>query len=131
METYKVVLDRKPSAIGLKNLFDQEGWSKGRSLDSIEALLNTLHNFVAVFDGDDLVGFGRAVSDGQYRALIDDVIVDSKHRGRGIGKEIMRSMEYQLKNIDEVFLNTSTELKEFYGAFGYRKFDGLTMFKQK
>lgn len=123
--------DRKPSSPQLKKLFDQESWSKDRSLASIEALLASLTNFVAAYDGDELIGFGRAISDGHYRALIDDVIVDARYQGQGIGIKLMEALESQLSDIDEVFLNTSDGLEKFYGPFGYKKFDGLTMFKQR
>jgi ribosomal protein S18 acetylase RimI-like enzyme len=47
------------------------------------------------FDEDVLVGFGRAISDGEYQAAIYDVAVLPAYQGKGIGNMIVQSI---LKN---------------------------------
>ena len=87
--------------------------------------------FVTIRENSELIGFGRAISDGIYRALIDDIIVDSAHQKKGIGKVIIENILEQLDGIDEIFLNTKPDLEEFYKKFGFKKANTITMKKQK
>jgi len=43
---------------------------------------------VSAYDGDRLVGFGRAISDGMLHALIAEMIILPGYQGRGIGNHM-------------------------------------------
>ncbi len=47
------------------------------------------HTSVFVFDGDRLVGFGRAISDDAYQAAVYDMAVTPEYQGQRIGTTIM------------------------------------------
>ncbi len=123
----RVFTDELPTAQELASLFAQAGWARHRTLDEIEAMRAATTVFAAVRDGGRLVAFGRALCDGAFRALVDDVIVDEGCRGRGIGSMVMEALMQRLCGIDEVFLNTGPELERFYGRYGFSTFGGLTM----
>ena len=53
---------------------------------------NNSQTVVFVFDGENLIGFGRALSDGEYQAAIYDVAVLPSYQGKGIGKKIVRTI---------------------------------------
>lgn len=124
---YTQSTDVLPTAPELAGLFAQAHWARHRNYDDIEKLLAHTDVFVAVRDGERLVGFGRALSDGVCRALLDDIIVDQAHRGRGVGHVVVESLMRQLSGIEEIFLNTEHHLQTFYREFGFQAFDGLTM----
>jgi GNAT superfamily N-acetyltransferase len=44
---------------------------------------------IFVYDGGELVGFGRTMDDGRYYAMLVDVVVKPSHQGRAIGSEIV------------------------------------------
>lgn len=44
---------------------------------------------VFVFDGDKMVGMGRAISDGIRQSALYDIAVDPSYQGVGMGKEIV------------------------------------------
>ena len=46
----------------------------------------------SVFDGEDMVGFARVVTDGATFAYICDLIVDPDRRGGGIGKFLVKGI---------------------------------------
>ncbi|MBD3243905.1 MAG: GNAT family N-acetyltransferase [Chitinivibrionales bacterium] len=124
---YTTSTDTKPSSAELSRLFSQTGWAAGRQGGDIEIMLANTQVFVAVRKAGTLVGFGRALSDGVYRALVDDIVVDESCRGQGLGAHIMESLMRQLSGIEEVFLNTGPNLEHFYARFGFAGFGGLTM----
>ncbi len=112
-----------------EKLYLQTTWARKRSKSNIYRLLENVTVFVAVRKDSDLIGFGRAISDGIYRALIDDIIVDSSYRQKGIGKLIIINILKQLEDVEEIFLNTKPDLEEFYMKFGFKKVSTITMKK--
>lgn len=127
MSTFTISVDKKPIAADLQSLFSQTTWAKKRNPEDIEALIKSLGIFTAVWSDGKLIGFGRVLSDGVYRALIEDVVVDEAWRGRGVGKAVVASLMDQLTDIEEVFLHTRDHLIPFYEDAGFDMYDGITM----
>jgi GNAT superfamily N-acetyltransferase len=63
-----------------------------------------------------LVGFARAVTDGVLRAYVEDVVVEERFRGTGVGRTLVRSLLDQLGSVPVVSLFCSRELVPFYEA---------------
>jgi N-acetylglutamate synthase-like GNAT family acetyltransferase len=126
---FKINIKELPSEKELKNLYSQTTWASRRKNQDIKKMLENLTVFVTVRENSELIGFGRAISDGTYRALVDDIIVDSAFQKQGIGKIIVENILKQLNGIDEIFLNTKPDLEEFYKKFGFNKVNTITMKK--
>jgi len=79
------------------------------------------HTDVAVcaWDGDQLVGFGRVLTDYVYRATIWDVIVDKAYQKQGIGSEIVQRILHhpRLKRVELFWL--CTRRPKFYEKLGF------------
>jgi ribosomal protein S18 acetylase RimI-like enzyme len=67
-----------------------------------------------------LIGAGRAVSDGVWRAAIYDVVVLPEYQGKGIGTQIMRRI-VQETNVDVIMLFAAPGKEAFYSKLGFRK----------
>ncbi len=124
---YKISTEQLPKASELLHLFSQTSWAKDRSIKGIELLLSATKTYVVIRDGDRIIGFGRALSDGVYRAMLDDIVVDVQYRKQGLGKLIVESLLHQVKNVEQVFLNTKPDLEVFYETYGFSKSTALTM----
>ena len=75
-------------------LFGSTGWNRVYGLteaEYFEAMRQSWH-VVGAYDGEQLVGLGRIISDGQLYALIVDVIVLPQYRGIGVGTTIMEHL---------------------------------------
>lgn len=131
MTAFNLSTEKKPTASELQALFAQTTWARERSLADIQALLSTMQLFVCVRSGEKLIGFGRAITDGIYRALIEDVVVDSRFRGKGVGRLIVSSLNEQLSSVEEVLLHTREQQVEFYRKQGFDVFQGKTMKRNK
>ena len=126
---FEINITELPSEKELKILFSQTTWASKRKDQDIAKMLQNTTVFVTIRENSELIGFGRAMTDGIYRALVDDIIVDSAHQKKGLGKVIIKNILKQLDGIDEIFLNTKPELEEFYKKFGFSKAYTITMKK--
>jgi len=70
------------------------------------------------WDGDNLVGMGRALSDGLVQSVIYDLCMLPEYQGQGLGRRIMEAMIEQL-NTDNVVLWAVPGKEGFYRNFGF------------
>jgi ribosomal protein S18 acetylase RimI-like enzyme len=77
------------------------------------------------YDGDDQIGFARVVTDRATYAHLMDVFVLSEHRGRGIGKELMRAVmsHPELQGLRKFTLHTA-DAHSLYEQFGFHRVAG-------
>jgi GNAT superfamily N-acetyltransferase len=92
----------------LLRLFHQAPWAKDRTLDDAKDMLRHTDVALCAWDGDQLVGFGRVLTDFVYRATIWDVIVDKAYQKQGTGTEIVRRIlaHPRLKRVELFWLCT-------------------------
>ncbi len=72
------------------------------------------------WDGGELVGAGRAITDGVRYAVIFDVVVLPEYQGKGIGRQIMVSLIERSKAAN-VLLHAVPGKEAFYQKLGFRK----------
>ena len=109
----------------LLELFDLEWWTVGRDADGVRRMLAGSTEVVAALDGEELAGFGRSISDGTYRASINDVIVTEAWRGKGLGDAIVAELlaRPSVATSNHVDLHCLAELVPYYERFGFSRGD--------
>ena len=108
-------------------LTEEAYWVPGRDRATIERLVRESTRVIAVYRGDDLVGFARVISDGSNMAWLGDVFVLAPHRGRGLGVELVReAVEHPPHRALTWFLNTR-DAHDLYERFGFRQASDRTM----
>ena len=127
-QTLEFSFDRPVGPEELGPLLNQSDWAQGRSAAGLEKMLRMSSLKLGVWDGNRLVGFARVLSDGVYRCVIEDVIVEASYRGRGIGTRIMRTLVEELSGVEHVYLFTGGENpKQFYERLGFSLTPYLSM----
>ena len=87
------------------------------------------HTTVFVYQADQLIGFGRAISDGMYQAAVYDVAVVPEFQRQGIGTTIMNTIVASLSQCNFI-LYAAPGREEFYRKLGWRKMKtGMAYFK--
>ena len=93
-----------------------------------KAAFEASHCAVFLYDDDQLVGFGRAISDGAYQAAIYDCAVIEAYQGRGLGKLIIQELLAKVPGCN-VILYATPGKEGFYEKQGFRKMKtGLAYF---
>ena len=77
------------------------------------------HTTVFIYEESQLIGFGRAISDGQYQGAIYDVAVLPEAQGKGIGKLIIKKILDRLSNCN-IILYATPGKEGFYQKLGFR-----------
>jgi len=101
-------------------------WAANRMDDDIGRALRNSFLVVTAWDGERCIGVLRIIGDGVYRALVEDVVVDSAVRGQGIGRALVEFTLSQpgVANVEELILFTG--VPEFWSRFGFKS-AGLAM----
>ena len=108
-----------PEALG--ELLAQTDWAKTRSHEGLERMLHQTSLHVSAWHKERLVGFARALTDGVYRAVIEDVIVTRELREQGLGRELMKHMLQELLAVEEIALGCLDNLVPFYESLGFTR----------
>ena len=77
------------------------------------------HTICSAFFEDSIIGFGRAISDGQYQSAIYDVVVLPQYQSQGVGKEIMNALIQRLPKNAPVLIYVAPGKENFYRQFGF------------
>lgn len=103
-------------------------WAQDRKLDDLAIALANSKPIVSVWDGDCLIGFARATSDGIYRATIWDVVVHPDYQGAGLGRKLVETvlMHPHVNRVERVYLTTTNQQK-FYQRIGFEENRSTTM----
>lgn len=115
----------------LAELYSTVDWQENprETLSAEKALKNSFCCFGA-FDGERLVGFFRALSDGMNDAYMLDLCVLPSHRNRGVAKALIREQVEYLRSqkIEWITCISVPEAKSLYAKLG-ASMRGFTAFR--
>jgi len=110
--------------IELDQLLQTVGWSQ-RPIRRVKRALDFSILVIGLWRHDDkfprLIGFARCTGDGILEATVWDVAVNPVYQGLGLGKELMKYILKELKNIGilKVSLFADAEVVPFYKRQGW------------
>jgi N-acetylglutamate synthase-like GNAT family acetyltransferase len=113
----------------LQDLFNLAAfWARERRLEDLEIALANSNSVASCWDGELMIGFARAASDGVYRATIWDVIVHPEYQGLGLGRKLVETVLSQplVSRVERVYLMTTYQQK-FYERIGFQESQTTTM----
>ena len=97
-------------------------WAKNRTIKDLKKCLANSDVIVSLWVRDEIVGFGRALTDGIYRGVLWDIVIDQNYQGEGFGKLIVKSLlsSKKIKNTKKLYLMT-TNKKLFYSQLDFKE----------
>jgi len=105
------------------------GWAKPLTPEQHYAHLIKCAHFIAALDGNRVIGFITALSDGIGCAFIPLIEVLPEYQKQGIGSELIRRMLHHLKDISAIDLICDEDVQGFYEKFGMHKMTGMGLRK--
>ena len=107
----------------LKKLLDKNAfWAKRRNIRDLQKCLANSDVIISLWVGNEIVGFGRALTDGTYRGVLWDIVIDQNYQGKGFGTIIVKNLlsSKKIKNTKKLYLMT-TNKKLFYSQFDFEE----------
>ncbi|WP_435827802.1 N-acetyltransferase family protein [Pseudonocardia alni] len=127
-----VEFDSDPGRVDLDRLWaflsEHAYWGRWRSRDDVAAQLAAAWRIVGIYTpAGEMIGFARAVSDGVAFAYLADVYVDPAHRGRGLGRALIRVMIDHGPGRDFRWMLHTADAHDLYRHFGFQSPDPTVM----
>ena len=116
----------------LQRLLNQHAfWAQGRSIAELRRMLRGSAGVVGLWQGKRLVGFGRASSDGIYRAVLWDLVIPEDLQGKGLGRLLVEALmtSPELRDVERVYLMT-TNSSGFYKQLGFLEVEGQRLMRR-
>ena len=107
----------------LQKLLDNNAfWAQKRTINDLKKCLANSDVIISLWVGNEIVGFGRALTDGIYRGVLWDIVIDQNHQGKGFGKLIVKNLlsSKNIKNTKKIYLMT-TNKKLFYSQVDFKE----------
>lgn len=127
----QVGLDRLDDVVAL---FAHTWWTKDRTREQIATMLRNTPVAVGLYSPDlgRLVAFARAFSDGVYKALVMDVVVDETMRRNRIGHRLIEELlaHPAVAAVEEVELYCNPGRDAFYRDAGFTVPDALQFMRR-
>lgn len=115
----------------LHRLLSTSYWANTRPREVIDASLEHSLCF-SIYHKSEMIGFARVVTDTVVFAYLCDVIIDSAHRGHGLGKWLMESV---LAHPDTRFVRrwwlATQDAHGLYRQYGFEGFDDPSRYMQR
>ncbi len=112
-------------------LYQTAGWWTGQAHENPELIHRIVagsHCFVLACEGDEVIGMGRAISDGISDAYIQDITVLPEFRGQGVGTVIVQEILKKLRvdGLQWIGLIAARHSHPFYRKLGFEEMPAAT-----
>ena len=119
---YKLNQIPKPNEV-LKLYNDANWFAYTKDLDTLMLSLEKSIYTMSAWDDETLVGLVRVLGDGVSIVYIQDVLVKSSHKRRGIGTQLVKEVLKAFEDVRQIVLITdeNDESNDFYASLGLKK----------
>ena len=130
--TYTFIRQAADSQIdNIIRLYQTAGWWTGQAHENHELIRRIVagsHCFVLACEGEEIIGMGRAISDGVSDAYIQDITVLPEFRGQGVGTVIVQEILKQLRadGLQWIGLIAGRQSHPFYRKIGFEEMPAAT-----
>ncbi|MCI0394419.1 MAG: GNAT family N-acetyltransferase [Chloroflexi bacterium] len=90
-------------------------------LPRIQRMLDNANLTITAWDGERLVGIGRALTDFSFCCYLSDLAVDRDYQRQGIGRTIMDRVQQAIGEESMLLLLAAPEAMEYYPHVGFTK----------
>jgi ribosomal protein S18 acetylase RimI-like enzyme len=128
--TVEIELDRVPDMDALIRLFEAAGWHDKTERARLGVMLANSTVVATAWDGAEMVGFGRCCTDRAFNGQINNVVVDARYRGRGVGRRLVEAMLESDARVTFV-LRADADNAGFYRKIGFKGADLAFIFERR
>ena len=104
------------------DLYIRSSLGERRPVDNIktfESMLKNANLTITAWDGDQLIGISRSLTDFEYVAYLADLAVDQKYQRQGIGKCLIEETKTRLGLNCMIVLLAAPKANDYYQHIGF------------
>jgi len=91
------------------------------NLQAFEDMFKHANLIISAWDGVELVGISRSLTDFSYVAYLSDLAVDTHYQKQGIGKRLIEETKAHLEPGCMLVLLAAPKAREYYGPLGFEQ----------
>ena len=88
---------------------------------ALAAMLEHANLLVTAWNGDQLIGAARSLTDFSFCCYLSDLAVDTAHQRLGIGKTLIERLRAQLQPSCKLILLSAPAATEYYPKIGFAR----------
>nr|WP_221200492.1 GNAT family N-acetyltransferase [Litorivivens lipolytica] len=107
-------------------MLERSGLAERRPVEDrecMQGMLNGANLLITAWDGVQLVGVSRSLTDFHYACYLSDIAVDREYQHQGIGRELIRMTQKQLGSKARLILLAAPLAQDYYPKLGFRLHD--------
>ncbi|UAY54684.1 GNAT family N-acetyltransferase [Arachidicoccus terrestris] len=113
-------------------VFDSSGINRPTGdMKRIESMFKAADLTVSAWDGDQLVGIARSLTDFCYCCYLSDLAVRKEYQHEGIGKELVRRTRLEIGPQSMLLLLAAPSAVAYYPKLGMEKMDRAFIFNRE
>lgn len=85
----------------------------------MEGMVENSNLMISAWDGEELIGIARSMTDFHYACYLSDLAVDKKYQGCGVGKRLQAMTQEQLGPQGKLILIAAPAANSYYEHVGY------------
>jgi ribosomal protein S18 acetylase RimI-like enzyme len=98
--------------------------------DRIQEMIEHANLIVSAWDGQKLIGIGRALTDFSFCCYLSDLAVDRDYQRTGIGRALVNAVLEQIGDRCSLILLSAPEAMEYYPKLGFEEIKNGFMIKR-
>ncbi len=113
----------------IHSFLTQSYWAKNISMETVSDSIDNSICFGVYTSEGEQCGFARIITDSATFAYLADIFILDAHRGKGLSKELMKTiLSYdKLQNLRRMMLRTE-DAHSLYKKFGFKSLDDADKF---
>jgi predicted N-acetyltransferase YhbS len=88
--------------------------------DIFEGMMKNSNLVISAWDGNQLIGIARSLTDFTYVAYVADLAVDLSYQRQGIGKKLIEETQQRLQSECMIVLLAAPKANDYYPKLGFK-----------
>ena len=118
--------------VDVARVFDASGITRPtKDLPRIARMFATANLIISAWDGSELVGLSRALTDHSFCCYLSDLAVDREYQKHGIGRELIRRTRSVIGEEVSLILLSAPGAMSYYPKVGFTLADNAYVIRRK